>query len=97
MMRAEFTRALRQLPAGRRFDLALLDPPYDFADLASAVEAAVGRMDPGGVLALEHASRRQAPAGARGFVPFRQVKAGDSTVTFYRGAAEAAPAPREVP
>ena len=44
MMRAEFTRALRQLPADRRFDLALLDPPYDLADLASMVEAAAGRM-----------------------------------------------------
>ena len=97
MMRAEFTRALRQLPADRRFDLALLDPPYDLADLASMVEAAAGRMAPGGVLALEHASRREAPARAGGFAAFRQVKAGDSTVTFYREAPEHAPAVEEVP
>ena len=31
MIRAEFTRALRQLPADRRFDLALLDPPTTLA------------------------------------------------------------------
>ena len=97
MMRAEFTRALRQLPADRRFDLALLDPPYDLADLASMVEAAAGRMAPGGVLALEHASRREAPARVGSFAAVRQVKAGDSTVTFYREAPEHAPAVEEVP
>ena len=97
MMRAEFTRALRQLPADRRFDLALLDPPYDLADLASMVEAAAGRMAPGGVLVLEHASRREAPARAGSFAAVRQVKAGDSTVTFYREAPEHAPAVEEVP
>jgi 16S rRNA (guanine966-N2)-methyltransferase len=97
MMRAEFTRALRQLPADRRFDLALLDPPYDLADLASMVEAAAGRMAPGGVLVLEHASRREAPARAGGLPAVRQVRAGDSTVTFYREALEGAPAAEEVP
>jgi len=97
MMRAEFTRALRQLPADRRFDLALLDPPYDLADLASMVEAAAGRMAPGGVLLLEHASRREAPARVGSFAAVRQVKAGDSTVTFYREAPEHAPAVEEVP
>jgi 16S rRNA (guanine966-N2)-methyltransferase len=90
MIRAEFTRALRQLPADRRFDLALLDPPYDLADLASVVEAAAGRMAKGGVLVLEHASRRRAPDIAGAFAAVRQVRAGDSTVTFYRGQAPAA-------
>lgn len=96
MIRAEFTRALRQLPADRRFDLALLDPPYDLGDLASMVEAAAGRMAPGGMLVLEHASRREAPARAGGFAAVRQVKAGGSTVTFYREAPEEAPAVEEV-
>jgi len=97
MIRAEFARALRQLPADRRFDLALLDPPYDLADLASVVEAAAARMAPGGVLVLEHATRREAPVRAGGFAAVRQVKAGDSTVTFYREATEPAPAAPEVP
>jgi 16S rRNA (guanine(966)-N(2))-methyltransferase RsmD len=97
MMRAEFTRALRQLPADRRFDLALLDPPYDLADLAPIAEAAAGRMAPCGVVVLEHASRREAPARVGGFAAVRQVKAGDSTVTFYREAPEEAPAVEEVP
>ena len=95
MIRAEFTRALRQLPPDRRFDLALLDPPYDQADLASAVEAAAGRLAAGGVLALEHASRRPVPARAGRLAVSRQVKAGDSTVTIYREAPEGAPAATE--
>jgi 16S rRNA (guanine(966)-N(2))-methyltransferase RsmD len=96
MIRAEFTRAMRQLAADRRFDVALLDPPYDFADLDAVVEAAAGRMAPGGVLVLEHASRRQAPAAAGSFAAARQVRAGDAAVTFYREAAGRAPAAREV-
>jgi 16S rRNA (guanine(966)-N(2))-methyltransferase RsmD len=96
MIRAEFTRALRQLAADRRFDLALLDPPYDGADLDAVVDAAAGRMAPGGVIVLEHASRRQAPARAGGFAAVRQVKAGDSAVTFYREAPAGAPAATEV-
>ena len=96
MIRAEFTRALRQLAAGVQFDLALLDPPYDVADLGAVVDAAAGRMAPGGVMALEHATRRQAPARAGRFVAVRQLKAGDSAVTFYREAA-AAPAATEEP
>ena len=95
MIRAEFTRALRQLPPGRRFDLALLDPPYDQADLASVVEAAAGHMATGGILVLEHATRREVPARAGRLSAVRQTKAGDSTVTFYREAPEGAPAATE--
>ena len=97
MIRAEFTRALRQLAADRRFDLALLDPPYDVADLDAVVDAAAVRMAPGGVMALEHATRRQAPARAGSFAAVRQVTAGDSAVTFYRAGADAAPGATEDP
>jgi 16S rRNA (guanine966-N2)-methyltransferase len=95
MIRAEFVRALRRLPADRRFDVALLDPPYDIADLDAVVRAAAERTAPGGILVLEHATRRQAPVRAGGWTPARRVAAGDSTLTFYREAAEAAPAARE--
>jgi 16S rRNA (guanine966-N2)-methyltransferase len=97
MIRAEFTRALRQLAADRRFDVALLDPPYDIAGLEAVVDAAAGRMAPGGVIVLEHASRRQAPSRAAGFAAVRQVRAGDSTVTFYRESPSGAPAGTEGP
>ena len=95
MIRADLTRAVRRLAADQRFDLALLDPPYDFVDLESAVDAAAGRVAPGGVLVLEHASRREAPARAGRLAMVRRVTAGDSAVTFYREAAGAAPAATE--
>jgi len=97
MMRAEFTRALRQLPADRLFDLALLDPPYDLADLDSVLRTAAERLAPGGILVLEHASRREAPARAGLLAAGRQVTAGDSRLTFYREAAGSAPAAKEDP
>ncbi len=87
MIRAEFTRALRQLPADQRFDLALLDPPYDVADLAAVVDAAAGRMAPGGVMVLEHASRRQAPPTAAATSRRSgRCAPGTARVTFYREA-----------
>jgi 16S rRNA G966 N2-methylase RsmD len=97
MIRAEFTRALRQLAVDRRFDLALLDPPYDLADLDSVLRTAAERLAPGGILVLEHASRREAPARAGLLAAGRQVTAGDSRLTFYREAAGSAPAAKEDP
>lgn len=93
MMRAEFRRALRQLPAGRRFDLTLLDPPYEQPDLDAVLAAASDRVAAGGLLVLEHALRRPVPERAGPFAAARRVTAGDSAVTFFREAA--APAPRE--
>lgn len=97
MMRAEFMRALRELPAGGRFDLALLDPPYDHPDLESVLGAAAGRMAPGGVLVIEHAARRLVPGRSGVYSTARRVTAGDSAVTFFREAAEPAPDVMEGP
>jgi 16S rRNA (guanine966-N2)-methyltransferase len=65
--------------ADERFDLVLLDPPYDSPELTEAVRAGLGVLSDDGVLVLEHASRVAPPAGA-----FRTVKAGDSSLSFYR-------------
>jgi len=61
------------------FDVVLLDPPYDDRDLDAAVEAAGGILRDDGVIVLEHASRAEPPPGA-----VRTVKAGDSSLSFYR-------------
>ena len=61
------------------FDLVLLDPPYDDPALDDAVRAGLGVLRDDGVLVLEHATRVAAPEGA-----FRTVKAGDSSLSFYR-------------
>ena len=61
------------------FDLVLLDPPYGERDLDAAIEAAGGILRDDGVIVLEHATRVAAPAGV-----VRTVKAGDSSLSFYR-------------
>lgn len=65
--------------AGERFDVILLDPPYDDPQLAEAVRAGLGILSDDGVLVLEHATRVAPPDGA-----YRTVKSGDSSLSFYR-------------
>ena len=71
------------LTASAIFDLAVLDPPYDAPDLAAAVAAAAPLVAPDGVLVLEHARRRPAPASAGGLARTRDVISGDSALAFY--------------
>jgi 16S rRNA (guanine966-N2)-methyltransferase len=75
---------LRRLPADVRFDLILLDPPYDAHNVADALAAAAGRLADGGVLVLERAARRE-PDVPAALVRTRDVKSGDSTLTFMTG------------
>ena len=65
------------------FDLILLDPPYDIGNLREVLDAAAARLAPDGLLVLERATRREPdvpPAVER----VRDVKSGDSTLTFFR-------------
>ena len=78
----DIVAALRRLPADARFDLILLDPPYD-ADVADALAAAAPRLAAGGVLVLERATRRE-PELPDGLERVRDVKSGDSTLTFMK-------------
>jgi 16S rRNA (guanine966-N2)-methyltransferase len=70
-------------PAPGTFDLAVLDPPYDEPDLATAVSAAEPLLASGGLLVLEHARRRAAPDSAAGLSRVREVRSGDSALAFY--------------
>lgn len=69
-----------QQPGGT-FDLVLLDPPYDLHAITDALEAAAARLAPDGLIVLERATRREpeVPAVLR---RVRDVKSGDSTLTF---------------
>jgi 16S rRNA (guanine966-N2)-methyltransferase len=91
MIRGEFASVLRELSADRRFDLALLDPPYEDAEVDRELRAAALRMAPGGTLVLEHARRRQVPGRVEALALVRQVTAGASALAFFREAAAAAP------
>ena len=73
--------ALRRLPAEARFDLILLDPPYDDDKVTDALAAAARRLADGGVLVLERATRCE-PEVPEALTRVRDVKSGDSTLTF---------------
>ncbi|MGH9386197.1 MAG: 16S rRNA (guanine(966)-N(2))-methyltransferase RsmD [Vicinamibacterales bacterium] len=70
------------LPGGP-FDLIVLDPPYDFAQMEHALTAAAAQRAPNAIFVLEHASR-VAPPRPAGLSIDRTVRSGDSSLTFYR-------------
>jgi 16S rRNA (guanine(966)-N(2))-methyltransferase RsmD len=84
MMRADVLEALRRLPATQRFELVLLDPPYEHADLETVLSAVSGRMVPEGVIVLEHARRRPVPGRAGEAERVREVPVGSSALALYR-------------
>ena len=72
---------LARLPDDARFDVAVLDPPYDAPGVREALGAAADRLADAGVLVLERATRRD-PDLPPGLTRTRDVKSGDSTLTF---------------
>lgn len=63
------------------FDVIWLDPPYDH-DSHEALEAAARALAPGGLVVLERATRRE-PSVPASLMRIRDVKSGDSTLTFF--------------
>ena len=64
-----------------RFDLILLDPPYDLHPVSPTLEAAAARLSAEGLLVLERATRREPDVPAV-LTRVRDVKSGDSTLTL---------------
>jgi 16S rRNA (guanine966-N2)-methyltransferase len=64
------------------FDVILLDPPYDIMTTTPVLEASTRALAREGVVVLEHATRRQ-PEHPASLEAVRQVKSGDSTLTFF--------------
>jgi 16S rRNA (guanine(966)-N(2))-methyltransferase RsmD len=79
---AEVAAALDALPAADAFDLILLDPPYDIDNVSVALTAAARRVAAGGLVVLERPTRRDPDAPAA-LLRTRDVKSGDSTLTFF--------------
>lgn len=79
-------RALSRQIEGSPFDLIVLDPPYEFEPLGTVLDAAVRHLAPDGLLILEHAFRRPAPAVA-GADSVRTIRSGDSALTMFEGIA----------
>jgi 16S rRNA (guanine966-N2)-methyltransferase len=63
------------------FDIVVLDPPYDFAHVGRVLDAVGARLAPGGLVVLERATKRE-PDIPPSLVRTRDVKSGDSTLTF---------------
>ena len=82
IIRGDVQRALQRPLPGRPFDIVVLDPPYDYAELESVIAGALTQRGEGGVVILEHAAR-VAPPAPGGFAPARTVRSGDSALTFY--------------
>ncbi len=74
-----------------RFDVILLDPPYDVASLDEVVAAAETMLVPSGLVVLEHSRRRASPDAAGSLRRVRLLTAGDSALSFYRPAASEPP------
>ena len=65
------------------FDLLFLDPPYGQAELAASLDAAAPLVGPGSLLVIEHAWRDEAPVEVSGLRRTRQLRSGDSALSFY--------------
>jgi 16S rRNA (guanine(966)-N(2))-methyltransferase RsmD len=93
IIRQEADRALAAYDSDDRFDVIVLDPPYDWAparrhrvhEMGGTIARAVRLLVPGGILVLEHAWR-QPPPDAVGAEKRRTVRSGDSALTFYNPA-----------
>ena len=80
--RGNLATVLRGLPADATFDVVLLDPPYDAADIGPMLDAAAPHVASGGVVVLERATRRE-PDAPGSLTRTRDVRSGDSTLTFF--------------
>jgi len=75
--------AVARAAVSRPFDLILLDPPYDQADVRTTIETVERTLAGGGILVLEHPRRRPAPESVGDLVRTRDVVSGDSALAFY--------------
>ena len=85
IIRATAARAFATLLAGSAFvpfDVILLDPPYDrpHSDVLNDVDRL---LVPGGLVVIEHARTRVAPDVAGRLERTRELRSGDSSLTFY--------------
>jgi 16S rRNA (guanine966-N2)-methyltransferase len=79
--RGDVASVVRQMDPDVAFDLVFLDPPYEVEDVSNALEAVESRLSEKGRVVLERATRRE-PHVPVTFQRVRDVKSGDSTLTF---------------
>ena len=81
--------------AHHRWDLVLADPPYplDNDELARTLSRLVGRLGPGGVIAVERSTRTEEPEWPRGLRRFEDGEHGETRVWFLESDDDAEPVP----
>jgi 16S rRNA (guanine966-N2)-methyltransferase len=86
-VRSRRDRSAEMSPApddrGYAFDLILLDPPYEIADVVDVVAGAAPLVAPHGRVVLEHSRRRPSPEAAGLLRRTRVLTAGDSALSWY--------------
>ncbi|HXD74927.1 MAG TPA: 16S rRNA (guanine(966)-N(2))-methyltransferase RsmD [Vicinamibacterales bacterium] len=75
-------QAIDRLRNDSAFDVILLDPPYA-SDFHEALPHVGDIVKPDGVVILEHARRSSAPPAEGRLVRVRELRSGDSVLTFY--------------
>lgn len=89
VVRGVLPRALDRAAPAAAFDLALLDPPYEYDDRAlGALLAAVGRRTAAGGRVVVERPRRAEPVAAAPLTHVRRVRAGNSVLDFHVRAEE---------
>ena len=67
-----------------KFDIALLDPPYEKSLIQRSLPALTEKMKDTGVIVCEHEPGCRLPEEVNGFVITKSRKYGKSSLTFYR-------------
>lgn len=75
-------QAIERLRGEPAFDVILLDPPYA-TDIQDALQHVGEIVKPDGVVVLEHARKSESPVAPGRLVRTREVRSGDSALTFY--------------
>lgn len=76
-------------PPGTRYDLAVLDPPYEARAILPPLERLVPHIAAGGIVVVKHFWRTEVPA-VEGLVAWRERRFGESALTFLERAAATA-------
>ena len=82
IIQSSVLQALDRLQKEPAFDVILLDPPYA-SDFHEALPHVGDIVKPDGVVILEHARKAAAPPAAGRLTRVRELKSGDSALTFY--------------
>jgi 16S rRNA (guanine(966)-N(2))-methyltransferase RsmD len=85
ILHEEAEAAMARLDAGgARFDIVFVDPPYADGFPERSIAAVERLIRPGGVLVIEHATRRPVPAGSvTRLRPGRAYRYGDSALALF--------------